>query len=41
MLWALATALGLVVTTGLVFVLARPITARWEQEQRPPVTVDE
>ena len=41
MLWALGSALGLVAMTGLILALARPITAKWEQEQPPPVAVDD
>ncbi|MGY1602147.1 hypothetical protein [Geodermatophilus sp. SYSU D00815] len=41
MLWAVGSAVGLVVMTCLILALARPITARWEQEQAAPVTVDD
>ena len=38
MFWAVGSAVGLVVMTGLILALARPVTARWEREhpQRPP-----
>jgi tellurite resistance protein TehA-like permease len=41
MLWAVGSAVGLLLMTWLILALARPITARWEQEQLPPVTADE
>ncbi|MGY1617934.1 hypothetical protein ACI797_14435 [Geodermatophilus sp. SYSU D00691] len=41
MLWAVGSALGLLVMTFLILALARPVTARWEEEQRPPVTADD
>ena len=41
MLWAVGSALGLAVMTGVLIALARPVTARWEQEQAPPVSVEE
>ena len=34
MWWLAVSALGFVVTTGLVIALALPATARWEQEER-------
>lgn len=38
MLWAVGSAVGLVVLTGIILALARPVTARWERERtgRPP-----
>lgn len=36
MLWAVGSALGLLVMSGLIMALARPVTARWERESRPP-----
>jgi hypothetical protein len=41
MFWALGCTVGLVAMTGVILALARPITARWEREQKPPVSVDE
>jgi len=32
MFWAVGSAVGLVVMTGLIMALARPVTARWERE---------
>lgn len=32
MLWALGSAVGLVMMTGVILILARPVTARWERE---------
>ena len=41
MLWAVGSAVGLAVMTAVILALARPVTARWESEQAPPVTVEE
>jgi hypothetical protein len=32
MFWAVGSAVGLFLMTGLVMALARPVTARWERE---------
>ena len=41
MLWAVGSAVGLVVMTGLIMALARPVTARWEREHTHSPTRDE
>ena len=32
MFWAVGSAVGLAVMTGLILALARPVTARWERD---------
>jgi hypothetical protein len=41
MLWAVGSAVGLVVMTGLIMALARPVTARWEREHEHAPVRDE
>jgi hypothetical protein len=41
MFWAVGSAVGLVVMTGLILALARPVTARWERERTHGPTPDE
>jgi hypothetical protein len=41
MLWAVGSAVGLAVMTVVLIALARPVTARWEEEQAPQVTAEE
>lgn len=41
MLWAVGSAVGLVVMTGLIMALARPVTARWEREHAQAPSSDE
>jgi hypothetical protein len=41
MFWAVGSAVGLVVMTGLILALARPVTARWEREHAHRRTRDE
>ena len=40
MLWAFGSAVGLVVLTGVILALARPVTARWERERAPDPSRD-
>jgi len=41
MFWAVGSAVGLVMMTGLILALARPVTARWEREHTHGPTGDE
>lgn len=41
MFWAVGSALGLVMMTGLIMALARPVTARWEREHTHAPSTDE
>jgi hypothetical protein len=41
MLWAIGSAVGLVVMTGLIMAMARPVTARWEREHTDAPIPDE
>jgi hypothetical protein len=41
MFWAVGSAVGLFVMTGVILALARPVTARWEREHAHSPTRDE
>jgi hypothetical protein len=41
MFWAVGSAVGLAMMTGLILALARPVTARWEREHEHAPRRDE
>jgi len=41
MFWAVGSAVGLFMMTGLILALARPVTARWERETESTLAPDE